>query len=61
VHMWAKACGCTLRLAGPSPRIRQLFELTNLLPVFDIHPTLDDALLSFQPQVGKAKIAGHAA
>jgi anti-anti-sigma factor len=61
VHMWAKASGCTLKLAGANPRIRELFELTNLLSVFDVHPTLDDALLSFQRQVAKAKIAGHAA
>lgn len=61
VHMWAKASGCSLKLAGADPRIRQLFELTNLLSVFDLHPTLDDALLSFQPQVAKAKIASHAA
>lgn len=61
VHMWAKASGCSMKLAGASPRIRQLFELTNLLSVFDLHPTLDAALLSFQPQAAKAKIAGHAA
>jgi len=61
VHMWAKANGCSLKLAGASPRIRQLFELTNLLSVFDVHPTLDDALLSFQPRVAKAKVAVHAA
>ncbi len=61
VHMWAKASGCSLKLAGANPRIRQLFELTNLLSIFDVHPTLDDALLSFQPHVAKAKIAGHAA
>lgn len=61
VHMWAKASGCTLKLAGANPRIRELFELTNLLSVFDVSPTLDDALLSFQRQVAKAKIAGHAA
>ena len=61
VHMWANATGCTLKLAGANPRIRQLFELTNLLSVFDVHPTLDDALVSLQPRVAKAKIAGHAA
>jgi anti-anti-sigma factor len=61
VHMWAKASGCTLKLAGANPRIRELFELTNLLSVFDVSPTLDDALLSFHRQVAKAKIAGHAA
>jgi hypothetical protein len=59
--MWAKADGCGLKLAGANPRIRQLFELTNLLSVFDIHPTLEDALLSFQPRVPKPKAAAHAA
>jgi anti-sigma B factor antagonist len=61
VHMWAKASGCSLVLAGASPRIRQLFELTNLLSVFDVHSTLEDALQSFQPGVAKTKIAVHAA
>ena len=61
VHMWAKASGCSLKLAGANPRIRQLFELTNLASVFDLHSALDDALQSFQPQAAKAKIAGHAA
>jgi anti-sigma B factor antagonist len=61
VHMWAKASGCSLKLAGANPRIRELFELTNLLLAFDVHPTLDEALLSFQPRVAKAKIAVHAA
>jgi anti-anti-sigma regulatory factor len=50
-----------MKLAAANPRIRQLFELTNLTSVFDVHPTLDDALLSFQRPVGKAKTADHAA
>ena len=61
VHMWAKASGCSLKLAGANPRIHQLFELTNLVSVFEIHPALDDALRSFQAKAAKAKIAGHAA
>jgi len=48
VHMWIRASGSSLKLAGANARIRQLLELTNLLSVFDVHPTLDDALLSFQ-------------
>ena len=52
VHMWIRASGCSLKLAGPNPRIRELLELTNLLSVFDVHPTLDDALLAFQGNVG---------
>lgn len=61
VHMWIRASGCSLKLSGANPRIRQLLELTNLLSVFDVHPTLDDALLSFQRNVAKAKTAVHAA
>ena len=61
VHMWIRASGCSLKLAGANPRIRQLLELTNLLSVFDIHPTLDDAVLSFKRRPTKAKTAGHAA
>jgi len=61
VHMWIKASGCSLKLAGANPRVRELFELTNLFSVFDVHPTLDDALLSFQRQCGRPKTAAHAA
>ena len=48
VHMWAKASRCALKVAGANFRILQLFDLTNLLSVFDVHPTLDDALLSLR-------------
>jgi anti-sigma B factor antagonist len=61
VHMWIRASGCSLKLAGANARIRQLFELTNLLSVFEVHPTLDDALLSFRRQAAEPKAAAHAA
>jgi anti-sigma B factor antagonist len=61
VHMWIRASGCSLKLAGANPRIRQLLELTNLLSVFDICPTLDDAVLSFQQKIAKTKTAVQAA
>jgi anti-anti-sigma regulatory factor len=61
VHMWVKASGCSLKLAGANRRIQQLLELTNLLSVFDVHLTLDDALLSFQRNVAKTRTAVHAA
>ena len=61
VHMWIRAAGCSLKLAGASPRICQLLELTNLLSVFDVHPTLDDALLAFQRNPAKTRTAVHAA
>ena len=60
VHMWIRAARCSLKLAGANPRIRQLLELTNLLSVFDVHPTLDDALLAFRQNPVKTR-AVHAA
>jgi anti-sigma B factor antagonist len=61
VHMWIRASGCSLKLAGANPRIQQLLELTNLLSVFDVHPTLDDALLSFQGKTTQSRNAVNAA
>lgn len=61
VHMWIRASGCSLKLAGANPRVQELFELTNLLSVFDVHATVDDALLSFQRQSAQPKTAAHAA
>ena len=61
VYMWIRASGCSLKLAGANPRIRHLLELTNLLSVFDVHPTLDDALLSYQRNIAKTRTAIHAA
>lgn len=61
VHMWIRASKCSLKLAGANARVRELFELTNLLSVFDVHSTLDDALLSFQKQSAQPKTAAHAA
>ncbi len=38
-----------LKCANPSPRVRELLDLTNLNSVLEIHPSLPDALASFQP------------
>jgi anti-sigma B factor antagonist len=56
VHMWIRTGGCSLKLAGLNPRIRHMLELTNLLSVFDVHPTLDDALLAFQGKIPKSSV-----
>jgi len=61
VHMWIRASGCALKLAGPNARIQQLLELTNLLSVFDVHPSLDDALVSFGRNPAKNRTAVQAA
>jgi anti-sigma B factor antagonist len=61
VHMWIRASGCELKLAGANARVRQLLELTNLLSVFDVYPTLDEALLAFQQNIAKTRSAVQAA
>lgn len=58
VHMWTRASGCALKLAGANARILHLLDLTNLSRVFDIHPTLQDALVAFDRKTGNA---AHAA
>jgi anti-sigma B factor antagonist len=51
VLMWVQASGCSMKLAAPSHRIQELLKLTNLESIFEIHPTLEDALLSRPVQV----------
>jgi len=43
VALTAQASQCSVKLAAPSDRIRQLLELTNLTLVFELYPTLDAA------------------
>ena len=61
VHMWTRASGCALKLAGANARILNLLELTNLSRIFDIHPTLDEAVLSFERNPKKPGNAADAA
>ena len=43
-HMWADAAGFDLRFAGPNKTVRYLLELTNLVSVFDIYPSVPEAV-----------------
>jgi anti-sigma B factor antagonist len=47
----AQASGCSMKLAAPSKGVRELLELTRVASVFEIHPTVDDALLAAHVQV----------
>lgn len=60
IHMWARASGCALKLAGASARLQQLFELTNLRSIFETYSTLDDALGSYRESL-QTEVAGSAA
>ena len=43
-HMSAAGQGKTMKLAGARPHIHELLELTNLSSVFDMYPTLEEAM-----------------
>jgi len=47
----ARAHGCAMKLAAPSKCVQELLQLTKLHTVFEIHPTLDDAILAARSQV----------
>jgi len=44
VYVSAEGFGNTVKLAGPSPRVRELLDLTNLSSVFEIYPSVTAAL-----------------
>lgn len=48
-QMWAEAAEYGLKFSSPSDSIRRLFEATNLESVFDVHPTVEDALNAMHP------------
>jgi anti-sigma B factor antagonist len=53
VRLWsrAQASDCPMKLVAPSKAVCDLLELTNLASVFEIHPTLEEATLSFRGQL----------
>lgn len=47
----AQASGCSIKLAAPSDHIRELLELTSLNSVFEIYPSLADAIVACREQM----------
>jgi anti-sigma B factor antagonist len=43
-HMWAEAAGYTLKFASPKRTVRNLFEITNLVSVFDVYGSVPEAM-----------------
>jgi anti-anti-sigma factor len=43
-HMWAEAAGHTLKFACPGKSVRHLFEVTNLVSVFDVYTSVPEAI-----------------
>jgi anti-sigma B factor antagonist len=44
LHMWAEGNGHSIVLAAPTERIRSLLELTNLVAVFQVYETEEEAI-----------------
>jgi len=53
VYVSAEGFGSTVKLAGPNPRVRALLDLTNLSSVFEIYPSLSEALAPTEFAPGK--------
>jgi len=43
-HMWAEAAGYTLKFASPKKSVRRVFEVTNLVSVFDVYSSVPEAM-----------------
>jgi anti-sigma B factor antagonist len=50
LHTRAQAKNADLKCASPSPFVRDLLDLTRLDSLFEIHPSLNEALAAFQPR-----------
>jgi anti-sigma B factor antagonist len=43
-HMWAEAAGYALKFASPNKSLLHLFEITNLVSVFDVYASVPEAI-----------------
>ena len=50
-QLWAEASGYTLTFASPKKSVRRLFEITNVALVFDVYPSVADAMLAMAPLI----------
>ena len=42
----AQTRGCRMKIAAPSKRVRELLDMTRLASVFEVHHTVEDAVLA---------------
>jgi len=43
-QLWAEASGYSLTFASPKKSVRHLFEITNVASVFDVYPSVAEAM-----------------
>lgn len=48
LHNHAQGQKADLKVASPSPLVRELLDLTNVNSLLEIHPNLDDAMAAFE-------------
>jgi anti-anti-sigma factor len=46
LHIWSQRSGYRLKFAGPTRELMDLFQLTNLTTVFDLHTSVAEAIAS---------------
>jgi anti-anti-sigma regulatory factor len=46
LHIWSQRSGYLLKFASPTRELMDLFALTNLTTVFDLHASVADAVAS---------------
>ena len=51
LQMWARQGGGEVKFCSPTRRVRKLLELTNLLSIFEVHATREQALEAFSQPV----------
>jgi anti-sigma B factor antagonist len=49
-HLWAEAAGFELKFAGPRKSILELFELTNLMSILDMYPSVPEAMAAIRQE-----------
>jgi anti-anti-sigma factor len=49
-QMWAEAAGYSLKFASPKRSLRQLFEITNLVAVFDVYSSVPEAMAAMMQE-----------
>lgn len=50
LHMWAEAGGHMLKFSGARKPVRQVLELTNLVDVLDLYPSVPEAIAAMQQE-----------
>lgn len=51
VHMQARAFGCAVHIVNPAPQVQTLMQLTNVISLFEVFPSVESAVASLVTEV----------